>query len=63
MYEGQGNEYASYTVFIEDISGNRVQLRSNNGGTKMVKVLENKDGELRILLLRSKTILTFLDIL
>jgi Spore germination protein len=50
VYEGQGNEYASFTVFIDYISGNRVQLRSNNGGTEMVKVLENKDGELRILL-------------
>ncbi|MFZ3132967.1 MAG: GerMN domain-containing protein [Desulfosporosinus sp.] len=50
VYEGQGNEYASSTVFIDYISGNRVQLRSNNGGTEMVKVLENKDGELGILL-------------
>ena len=48
-YEGQGNEYASYTVFIDYKSENRVQIRSNNGGTEMVKVLENKDGELRIL--------------
>jgi hypothetical protein len=54
VYEGQGNEYASYTVFIDYKSGNRVQLRSNNGGTEMVKVLENKDGELRILLSRGE---------
>lgn len=52
VYEGQGNEYASYTVIIDYKSGNRVQLRSNNGGTEMVKVLENQDGELRILLSR-----------
>ena len=49
VYEGQGNEYASYTVFIDYKSGNRVQLRSNNGGTEMVK-----DGELRILLSRGE---------
>ena len=49
VYEGQGNEYASYTVFIDYKSGNRIQLRSNNGGTENVKVLENNDGELRIL--------------
>lgn len=54
VYEGQGNEYASYTVFIDYKSGNRVQLRSNNGGTEMVKVLENKDGELRLLLSRGE---------
>ena len=55
VYEGQGNEYASYTVFIDYKSGNRVQLRSNNGGTEMVKVLENQDGELRILLSRGES--------
>ncbi len=48
-YAGQGNEYASYTVFIDYKSENHVQLRSNNGGTEIVKVLEDKDGELRIL--------------
>ena len=54
VYEGQGNEYASYTVFVDYKAGNRVQLRSNNGGTEMVKVLENEDGELRILLSREE---------
>ncbi len=54
VYEGQGNEYASYTVFMDYKSGNRIQLRSNNGGTEMVKVLENKDGELRILISRAE---------
>jgi len=54
VYEGQGNEYASYTVFLDFKSGNRVQIRSNNGGTEMVKVLENKEGELRILLSRGE---------
>lgn len=54
VYEGQGNEYASYTVFMDYKAGNRVQLRSNNGGTETVKVLENNDGELRILLSRGE---------
>lgn len=48
-YEGQGNEYASYTVFTDYINENRVQIRSNNGGTETVKVLENKDGQLSII--------------
>ncbi|HBW38000.1 GerMN domain-containing protein [Desulfosporosinus sp. BICA1-9] len=46
VYEGEGNEYASYNVMVDYIAGNRVQIRSNNGGTEMIKVLENKDGEL-----------------
>ena len=46
IYEGKGNEYASYTVFVDYIEGNRVQTRTNNGGTETVKVFENKDGEL-----------------
>lgn len=54
VYEGQGNEYASYIVFMDYKVGNRIQQRSNNGGTEMVKVLENKDGELRILLSRGE---------
>jgi len=54
VYEGQGNEYASYNVSIDYKSENSVQIRSNNGGTEMVKVLENKDGELRILQSRAE---------
>lgn len=54
VYEGHGMEYASYYVYVDYISGDRVQLRSNNGGTEMVKVLENKDGELRMLLSRGE---------
>lgn len=54
VYEGQGNEYASYYVYVDYISGDRVQIRSNNCGTEMVKVLENKDGELRMLLSRGE---------
>lgn len=55
VYEGQGNEYASYYVFVDYKSEDRVQLRSNNGGTEMVKVLENKDGELRIIQSRGES--------
>lgn len=54
VYEGQGNEYASYIVFTDFIQDNRVQLRSNNGGTEQVKVLENKNGELTLLLSRGE---------
>ena len=55
VYEGQGNEYASYIVFVDFLTENRVQLRSNNGGTEMVKVLENKEGKLTMLLSRTES--------
>lgn len=55
VFEGQGNEYASYTVFVDYLKGNRVQLRSNNGGTETVKVLENNNGELTLLLAKGET--------
>lgn len=45
-YEGEGNEYASYNIYTDFLEDNRVQLRSNNGGSESVKVLEIKDGEL-----------------
>lgn len=53
-YEGEGNEYASYNVIVDYISGNRIQIRTNNGGTEMVSVLENREGELTQLLARGE---------
>ena len=55
VYEGEGIEYASYNVMVDYISGDRVQIRSNNGGTEMVRVLENKEGELKLLLSREES--------
>jgi hypothetical protein len=54
-YEGQGNEYASYTVNVDYIKGDRVQLRKNNGGTEVVSVIENKNGELKIIFSKEET--------
>ena len=48
-YAGDGNEYATYSVYVDYLRGNRQQIRVNNGGTETVKVLENKDGELRLI--------------
>jgi hypothetical protein len=50
VYEGNGMEYASYTVFVDYFNDDRIQIRTNNGGTEVVKVLENKAGELNIIL-------------
>lgn len=55
VYEGVGNEYASYTVFIDYIKDNRIQTRTNNGGTETVRVLENSNGELKEILSRGET--------
>ncbi|MBP1926613.1 hypothetical protein J2Z76_002482 [Sedimentibacter acidaminivorans] len=54
-YTGEGNEYATYTVFTDYIKGDRIQTRSNNGGTEIVRVLENKSGQLKVLLDRAET--------
>jgi len=46
VYEGQGNEFASYDVTIDYTSETKVQQRINNGGSETVAVLEVKDGKL-----------------
>jgi len=55
VYEGKGIEYASYNVTVDYIAENRVQIRSNNGGTETVKVLELKDGKLTMVLARGES--------
>jgi len=45
-YAGTNSEYAEYITYIDYINGNKVQLRSNNGGTETVTVLQNSNGEL-----------------
>ena len=54
-YLGEGNEYASFTVYPQYIEGNRMQITSNNGGTQIVTVLELADGELREVFTRPET--------
>ncbi|WP_312700763.1 GerMN domain-containing protein [Sedimentibacter sp.] len=54
-YQGEGNEFASYTVYIDYISNNRFQTRTNNGGTETIKVYEFKDNQLTELYSRGET--------
>ena len=54
VFEGKGNEYAAYTVFVDYIVGTKVQLRIDNGGTETVKVMENKNGKLSVILSKSE---------
>lgn len=48
-YAGSGNEYASKDVYVDFIKGNKIQLRSINGGTTMGQVLQNGNGELKLI--------------
>lgn len=48
-YAGKGNEYAEKDVYVDYISGDRIQLRIINPGTTVAQVIENKEGELRLI--------------
>jgi hypothetical protein len=53
VYEGEGNEYASYRRFIDyiDVANKKLQTRTNNGGTETVRVIQIKDGRLSVIYL------------
>jgi len=55
VYEGMGNEYAQYDVYIEYTAQGLVQQRVDNGGTVEARVYEVKDGKLTRLLSRGET--------
>lgn len=46
VYQGEGNEYASYDVYHDYTTKNQVQQRINNGGTVIAKVIALSDGKL-----------------
>ncbi|WP_298836745.1 hypothetical protein [Clostridium sp.] len=49
IYTGYGTEYNTSSIYVEYLIGNREQIIVNNGDTESIKVLENKDGELRLI--------------
>lgn len=51
VYEGKGNEYASFmrTTDFVDEENNKVQTRTNNGGTETVDVIEIKNGKVTVI--------------
>ncbi|HHV13818.1 MAG TPA: GerMN domain-containing protein [Clostridiales bacterium] len=51
VYEGEGNEYASYSQITDFLNAadNRIQTRTNNGGTETVRVIEIKKGKLEVI--------------
>lgn len=48
VFEGEGNEFASYITHIDflDEENNRMQTRTNNGGSETVRILEVESGKL-----------------
>lgn len=54
-YEGEGNEFATYTVFIDYINNNRFQTRENNGGSEIIRVYEFQENQLVELYTRGET--------
>jgi hypothetical protein len=43
QYEGEGNEYASYTLRVEYQENNRYQLTEDNGGSVIADIYEVRD--------------------
>jgi hypothetical protein len=46
IYEGNGNEFSSYTLYFDYIADQKGQQRIDNGGTVIASVVELKDGKL-----------------
>lgn len=51
VYQGEGSEYASFHSYVDfvDEKNNKLQTRSNNGGTETVRVIEIKDGSISVI--------------
>lgn len=51
VYEGKGNEYAAFNIFTDfiDAANNKIQTRTNNGGTETIRVIEIKDGKVSVI--------------
>lgn len=55
VFEGEGNEFAYFTTYVDYVDNNRIQTRTNNGGTETVKVMEIKEGQLIQIFSRGET--------
>lgn len=55
IYEGTGNEFASYSLWTDYIKDNKVQLRMESGGTVSSKVIENTNSELKLVFQQEET--------
>ncbi len=57
VYEGTGNEYASYRRHIDyiDVKSKKLQTRTSNGGTETVRVIQMQDGVLSVIYLEHES--------
>lgn len=55
IYEGMGNEYAAFDVNVDYLEGNKIQIRENNGGTELVKVIQVTADEVKTVFSRGET--------
>ena len=55
IYEGVGNEYASYETYAFYTEDNKVQRRVDNGGTVTAEIVEVGKNEITKLLLKPET--------
>lgn len=54
-YQGEGNEFASYTVIVDYFTQNKAQTRTDNGGTEFINVIEKTQDEIAITYFRGET--------
>jgi len=55
VYEGTGNEFASFSVYNDYATGTRMQQRIDNGGTVTASVIEVSDGKVTCVYNRGET--------
>lgn len=57
FYEGEGNEYASFWNYVDyqDKDAGRIQLRTDNGGTETVQVMEGSSNELSVIVSKEES--------
>ncbi len=54
IYQGEGNEYASFDVYIDYNDSNHIQQRINNGGSETVEVLAIEDNQVSLVYQQSE---------
>lgn len=47
-FEGDGNEFATFDMFVQYMDENRIQYLTRNGGTQVVTVYEKLDNEIKV---------------
>ena len=45
-YDGEGNEYATFDVYVDYVSDDTIQFRTNNGGSELIEVIKKNSDNL-----------------